>query len=499
MIKKSITLIPLLLLTLIQPKQANGAAYWFQGVLDSHITLCFVGNALTSRPDRVNQILDVIAEFEQVANINFDYLGSCPPPTTQSNGDDYFDGDIRLMIPDTGFPWDTGPVPGKGCPIAAQSGGSWSAGANDLEKDRPCMFNMRIGDDPWNGETPYANTTLHEFGHMLGLIHEHERVDSICYDPSNDVRWLDDGFLTPYDIDSVMHYKFSTADGHTCDTNGNYDHTGLSHWDQLALHILYPEDNRVAEFVGNTVVPTDGELNLQSSWLVKGANIDFVAHSFVWRLNGQIVSTVPALYMNAPAAGDYLLEFFYSDFLDRHYYYQGPIKVLSPDDFAQYMASTTSTIQNSLLFTSAKTTYTMPASGGSFIPESHVRLDVDAEAFTSPVILRYSPQKLQDVTGLQGVGIAFSFDAISKDGTDMQPASGSDISLTVRYPSDSAPNNSSEEDLALYFWDGNTWMREPTSVTNVEENTISIQVDRWGKWAIFKELPYKLYLPFTES
>ncbi len=219
---------------------SEAALYWSRGVHDKDISVCFVGDAVTSRPDRVQQILNDIEEFESVANIEFDYLGKCPAPTRQ-DGEDYYDGDIRVLIPNIIIPWTTGPVPGLGCPVASQVGGSWSAVPADLEQGRACLYNLKFGDDPWD-DTPYRNHTLHEFGHSLGLRHEHERKDATCYDPENDTRRVGSGYLTPYDKASVMHYRFEKPKGHTCDVNGNYDRTGLSEWDKLALRILYPED-----------------------------------------------------------------------------------------------------------------------------------------------------------------------------------------------------------------------------------------------------------------
>src|SRR5580765_3184107 len=71
------------------------------GVRSSPITLCFVGDAVTSRPVRVQQILTYIREYQFAANIRFSFLGTCSPPTTQQNGNDFYDGDIRIVIPIT--------------------------------------------------------------------------------------------------------------------------------------------------------------------------------------------------------------------------------------------------------------------------------------------------------------------------------------------------------------------------------------------------------------
>jgi hypothetical protein len=67
------------LLTTAAPLQA--ALYWFQGVRAKNISVCFVGDAVTSRPARLRQVLDYIQHFQYAANILFNYAGTCPAPT----------------------------------------------------------------------------------------------------------------------------------------------------------------------------------------------------------------------------------------------------------------------------------------------------------------------------------------------------------------------------------------------------------------------------------
>jgi len=345
--RPGVLLITLLLLSAVGPAPPSQAAlYWFQGVRDKNISVCFVGDAVTKRPDRVQQILDYIKEFEYAANIKFNSLGSCPAATPHPSNpsNDYYDGDIRVLIPAINVPR-TGPVPGQGCPMFNQlgpggyngenDGRSWSNAPADLEPNRSCLYNLNLGDDPWN-DTPYLNHTLHEFGHALGLSHEHARNDvnvSGCTEPGYGGS-ISSGFMTPYDRYSVMHYKFAS-----CGINGNYDYTGLSGYDKLALHILYPEDHRVAEFVGTTVIQAGQALKLQSAWKARGANMDFVAHGFVWKLNGVTYSTTPDLVVNNLSPGDYTLEFAHIDFLNRSYTYSGRVRVLAPADYTQLVAA----------------------------------------------------------------------------------------------------------------------------------------------------------------
>lgn len=330
--------------------QSTGAAlYWFHGVRSKTISVCFVGTAVTTRPDRVQQILTHIKEYEYAANIAFNYLGKCPDSVPQSNGNDYYNGDIRVMIANVGIAWTTGPVPGKGCPMASQPGGSWSNAPDDLTPNRPCLYNLRLGDDTANlrtgvpNATPWLNHTLHEFGHAMGLAHEHARADENagCVPSTIDEYHIaNTGYITPYDKDSVMHYQFTVAETPTCvQTGSNYSDEGFTAYDKLALHIMYPEDVRVAEYVGSTVVQAGSTLQLQSAWKARGANMGFAAGNFIWQLNGVTESTTPDLIkvMNTP--GTYPLSLTHTDFLGRSYSSLGTVRVLAPLTYNEQIAA----------------------------------------------------------------------------------------------------------------------------------------------------------------
>jgi hypothetical protein len=355
---------------LLLSDSALSALYWNAGVRARDISVCFAGNAVSTRVNRVREIGAHLEHFGYAANIRFISVNTkqalayelgpagnvnnlaCPPAATKNN-QDYFDGDIRVALVSTNVSVDPpGKIPGKGC-AEDKVGSSFSHPPNKLEDNRPCQYNLKLGDDADASGKPWLNHTLHEFGHALGLAHEHQRKDATCYEPGNDARGIDQGYMTPYDLQSVMNYIFkdqngqpigkSTIDGSACSPIGNYDHTGLSDWDKLGLHILYPEDNRVAEFVGTSVVRTTDTLKLQSAWKARGAKMDFVAKDFVWKLSGTAVSTTPDLNRMLRSAGSYVLQFSYKDFLGRDYSYQGVVRVLSPHEYNRLMAAITAT------------------------------------------------------------------------------------------------------------------------------------------------------------
>ena len=321
----------------------SASIYWQQGVRAKTVSVCFVGDALTSRPSRANQVLRYLRDFEYAANIKFPAAAeSCSGRTTLPNGNDVYEGDIRIMLPFTSAPW-FGPVPGSGCTAFRDAAGnynggndnwgSWSSAPNDLSANRPCLYNLKLGDDGAGG-VPYLNHALHEVGHALGLRHEMERADVDRALGCTEAGFGGNGtsYLTRYDQHSVMHYMFPS-----CNINGNYDYTGLSDLDQLSLHILYPEDIQVAEHVGTTVVPNSGRIVLDSAWGARGADLPVVAKDFKWHIDGIVVSSTARLDVQLPV-GNYILVFKHGDFLGRTYSYIGQIRVLSAQAFAAQTA-----------------------------------------------------------------------------------------------------------------------------------------------------------------
>ena len=338
-----VTLGTVLLSQAAQPAEA--ALYWFQGVRSKTITVCFVGNAVATRLDRVQQIMTHLKQFEYAANVRFTYLGACAASVPQFNGNDYFAGDIRVHLAGIDIPWTTGPVPGMGCPMTSQPASSWSNAPDDLTLNRPCLYNLQLGDDRDNlrtgipNPTPWLNHTLHEFGHALGLAHEHARNDenASCV-PVTDGAYhtASGGFITPYDKNSVMHYQFTFQDTPFCSQTGsNYSDAGLTDYDKLALHIMYPEDALTAEYVGTTVVPQGGTLSLHSAWKMRGANMNYAASNFAWKIDNVTQSTTPDLNLVMLVPGAHTLSLTYSDFLGRNYSVSSKVNVMGSPAYSQ--------------------------------------------------------------------------------------------------------------------------------------------------------------------
>jgi len=83
--------VAVLAFTAFSLQTSRAALYWNHGVQSRDISVCFVGDGVTQDPDRVDQILEYITEFEYAANIRFHYLGECPAAThLPGTGFDYY-------------------------------------------------------------------------------------------------------------------------------------------------------------------------------------------------------------------------------------------------------------------------------------------------------------------------------------------------------------------------------------------------------------------------
>lgn len=143
-------------------------------------------------------------------------------------------------------------------------------------------------------------------------------------------------YLTAYDPKSVLHYTWSTLFSFA---PGNYANTGLSEYDRLAIHILYPEDARVAELVGTRVLRQGEPLHLQLGLKVRGAVIATALKSMAWTLDGVVKSTGDSVSINGLSVGQHMLRLDYTDLLGRAFTYSTPIVVLPPQDYQRRISA----------------------------------------------------------------------------------------------------------------------------------------------------------------
>ena len=145
-----------------------------------------------------------------------------------------------------------------------------------------------------------------------------------------------------------------------------------------------------------------------------------------------------------------------------------------------------------------KVTGAIPPEGGSLSSTDGDTAFVFSEgAFTQTVTLVYRHLLIDpNVSPLVSIGHTFEVTAVYSDTNQpAQLAPGQTYTITVHY-TDAEKGPAVEETLALYYWDGRWWVREPTSRVNAGANIITAQSDRLGTWAVLGET-WRVYLPLT--
>lgn len=136
--------------------------------------------------------------------------------------------------------------------------------------------------------------------------------------------------------------------------------------------------------------------------------------------------------------------------------------------------------------------------GATLASESdNVRYTFPTSVFTDTVLVNHIPQfegRLPSAGHLQGIGHAFEVTATYREsGEEAQPVG--QYTMTVHYD-DRDVGSVIEESLGLYYWDGQQWVREPTSTVDTATNIVSATPDHFSLWAVLGETR-RVYLPIV--
>jgi hypothetical protein len=127
-------------------------------------------------------------------------------------------------------------------------------------------------------------------------------------------------------------------------------------------------------------------------------------------------------------------------------------------------------------------------------------LTFPAGAFTTPAVITYVvryPGNVPAAGDFDTTGHVYEVTAV--DAGTGQPATlapGHTYTVVVPYTGEDL-NGAAENSLALYYWNGSQWMREPTSVVNTANNTVTATPDHFSVWAMLGSATKQVYLPLV--
>jgi hypothetical protein len=131
----------------------------------------------------------------------------------------------------------------------------------------------------------------------------------------------------------------------------------------------------------------------------------------------------------------------------------------------------------------------IPQSGGSLTStDGNTGLTFASGAFTQTVNVTYQQLLYKETfANWFEVGHTFDITAVYSDtGKVANLAPGQTFTMTVAY-SDTQPGPSIEDTLAIYNWDGQTWVREPTSSLDTVTHLITATPNHLSHWAVLGE------------
>jgi len=143
------------------------------------------------------------------------------------------------------------------------------------------------------------------------------------------------------------------------------------------------------------------------------------------------------------------------------------------------------------------TSATIPISGGVFTSTFDSTSYAFANGTFSDTVIVTHTVRFADIPSfgeMVGIGHAFDITAVySNTGQPAQPTQP--YTITIHY-TDDEKGSVIEDTLALYYWDGNQWVKDMTSVVDVLNNTITVTPSHFSLWAVMGETK-RVFLPLV--
>jgi len=145
----------------------------------------------------------------------------------------------------------------------------------------------------------------------------------------------------------------------------------------------------------------------------------------------------------------------------------------------------------------------IPPDGGTLeSPGDGTLYTFPAGTFSESVIVTHVarfPDHAPSSGELTGIGHVFDVSAVyESSGLPAEPLPGQTYTVTVHY-TDSELGMADEATLALYLWDGNQWVKEPSSAVDTAANTVTAHPGHFSLWAVLGEVRQirQVYLPLV--
>ena len=135
------------------------------------------------------------------------------------------------------------------------------------------------------------------------------------------------------------------------------------------------------------------------------------------------------------------------------------------------------------------TSASIPTTGGGLSsPFDQTAYTFATSTFTDTVTITHTPRSSGDVSETGNlIGIDHFFEGTAVYSSTGQPAQPTQpYTVTVEY-TDTEKGPAIEDPLVLYRWDGAQWVRESTSMVDIENNIITATPARFGLWAVLGE------------